>query len=426
MKTILKSSKLLKNNRQSNNKQSIKTRKNKRGGRRTMKGGATTFINPSNQIKINEWLKSQSSSSITPLSENSRKQIMAILKQIQLDKQFKNLKFENLIQKAPKAQNAHQKEELQKIVKQFVEAGTIELINKVDNEADNDTILVNSLLNDTERFNFAANSFESFRLYGCPHTSLKFSEDTTDLLINKISNFSHCFDGVETLDLSETKIKKLPVNFSNIMSLKYLILPSTIESNNFYQFAVKIPSLRYIEVPNFYKETSIGKKIDGEYITFKKKKTSEVPANEEVTANEKKLTEEIEDFDTKLVEIKTLGTEDSIDFSIFKDVPQILFEVREPVRTGSSSVSVEDGKAIVSSQAVEEGTSVPVESDEDKKFTSILNKLIEDNKVKKGVLLIPVCLNPSLIINLGEETVGLNELNEGNQVNEGSEVIEGN
>ncbi len=265
---------------------------------------------------------------------------------------------------------------------------------------------MNSLLNDTERFNFAANSFESFRLYGCPHTSLKFSGDTTDLLINKISNFSHCFDGVETLDLSKTKIKKLPVNFSNIMSLKYLILPSTIESNNFYQFAVKIPSLRYIEVPNFYKETSIGKKIDGEYITFKKKKkTSEVPVS---IANEKKLVED----NTFFEEIKKLGT-DSIDFSIFKDVPQILFEAREPVRTDSVSVSVEEAKA--SSQAVEKGeSSVSVESDEDKKFKSILNKLIEDNKVKKGVLLIPVCLNPSLIINLGAETVDLNEVNEGN------------
>ena len=46
------------------------------------------------------------------------------------------------------------------------------------------------------------------------------------------------------------------MNFSKIMSLKYLYLPETITSNNFYNFAVKVPTLRIIDVPRFYDTSS--------------------------------------------------------------------------------------------------------------------------------------------------------------------------
>ena len=49
------------------------------------------------------------------------------------------------------------------------------------------------------------------------------------------------------------------MNFSKMMSLKYVYLPRTITSRRFYDFAVKVPTLRVIDVPEFYKNGYVDK-----------------------------------------------------------------------------------------------------------------------------------------------------------------------
>ena len=113
-------------------------------------------------------------------------------------------------------------------------------LKSIEDEAEKGIFLVNEELDKPGRFKFAVSCFRNFKEYGCPYTTIKFYEkgyedegfgDNNDsgknfnLLINKISNYADCFDTVETLDLSQTTITKLPMNFSKMISLKYVYLP---------------------------------------------------------------------------------------------------------------------------------------------------------------------------------------------------------
>ena len=99
---------------------------------------------------------------------------------------------------------------------------------------------------------FTIGCFRNFKQYGSPHTELIFSKGLSKLHVNEISRFADCFQNVELLDLRNTEITKLPMNFSKLISLKCLLLPKTIISNNFYDLAVKVQTLRYIEVPGIF------------------------------------------------------------------------------------------------------------------------------------------------------------------------------
>ena len=101
---------------------------------------------------------------------------------------------------------------------------------------------------------FTIGCFRNFKQYGSPHTELIFSKGLSKLHVNEISRFADCFQNVELLDLRNTEITKLPMNFSKLISLKCLLLPKTIISNNFYDLAVKVQTLRYIEVPGIFEK----------------------------------------------------------------------------------------------------------------------------------------------------------------------------
>ena len=131
------------------------------------------------------------------------------------------------------------------------------VLESIEDEAEKGIFLVNEELDKPGRFKFAVSCFRNFKEYGCPYTELKFEKNSTPSLINKISNYADCFDTVETLDLSQTTITKLPMNFSKMISLKYVYLPKTITSHSFYDFAVKAPALRIIDVPGFYERVEI-------------------------------------------------------------------------------------------------------------------------------------------------------------------------
>jgi hypothetical protein len=125
---------------------------------------------------------------------------------------------------------------------------------------------------------FTIGCFRNFKQYGSPHTELIFSDNFGDSAeqkisrVNEISRFADCFQNVELLDLRNTEITKLPMNFSKLISLKCLLLPETIISNNFYDLAVKVQTLRYIEVPGFFE---------------KEKKRIETKMNPELTQEQK-------------------------------------------------------------------------------------------------------------------------------------------
>ena len=231
----------------------------------------------------------------------------------------------------------------------FVEDNVIQTtpndgLKRIEDEAEKGIFLVNEeLLQDNKRFKFAVSCFRNFKEYGCPYTTIKFYEEGYDedegvveninesgkkaankrlnLLINKISNYADCFDTVETLDLSQTTITKLPMNFSKMISLKYVYLPKTITSHSFYDFAVKAPALRIIDVPGFYEREAVDQEKTNKTIADKLAKEKLISKPEFKTAIEEYLKGTLSDLGVFETTYKELFTTSELKELIFlKDV----------------------------------------------------------------------------------------------------------
>ena len=217
-------------------------------------------------------------------------------------------------------------------------------------------IAINIELFDGIKLNpFTIGCFRNFKQYGSPHTELIFNDVLSKSSVNEISRFADCFQNVELLDLRNTKITKLPMNFSKLISLKYLLLPENIISNNFYDLAVKVQTLRYIEVPGFFEKekTRIEKKI----IKTKMNTNEELELTQEQKLTDKELDKTLTEITTLEEKIKVYTGEaidiDNILYLFNKDDKEKLKKIKRPLAIYNEDKLKKDVIRILSNKKTE-------------------------------------------------------------------------